>query len=260
MPEPNASVVEREEYPEGLLILRLAPDEERVLEFEPGQFVNVGLPFEAPEGVRWVRRPYSLASAPGAPPLELFLRRIEGGALTPALWALRPGDRLWVDKRWLGRFGLGPIPTSADVVAVATGTGLAPYVSMLRRDGEPRWRRFAVLHGVRTETELVYGDELQAQADARDDFAYVPVCSREPEDSPWPGPRGRVGDVLCAPDFAERSGITLDPANCHVLLCGNPDMIAEQTELLGRRGFQPHQTREPGQLHVERYWESTEPH
>src|SRR5262249_3914882 len=182
-------------------------------------------------------RAYSIASRPGSETLEFFLRRVDDGALSPRLFALEPGAELFVEPRALGRFTLARVPREADVVMIATGTGLAPFGSMTRTfaTGE-RWRTLTVLHGVALEAELAYRPELEARARADPRFRYLPILSRE-RPARWSGPYGRVQELLRPEIWDARASAPLDPASSQVLLCGNPAMIVEVTALLEARGF-----------------------
>ena len=260
----NATVTGIDRLNEALIVLRARLDDGSRLDFEPGQFVNLGLPpwkdEDPPPKDGLVKRPYSIASAPREPELEFFLRLVDGGALTPSLFRLTEGDPLWVETRAVGKFTLAslpeaPGPTERDLVLVSTGTGLAPFQSMLREfDGQDLWRRFVMINGVRIESDLGYRAELEQKHRDDERFVYVPLCSREPEGSPWDGLRGRVQEALAPATYEELVGAPLDPAHCQVMLCGNPEMIDTLEADLGERGFKRHRRREPGQLHLERYW------
>ncbi len=264
----NATVVANRHLHDSLFVLEVRCDGEKPAH-EAGQFASLGLPARSPEHAGrdgLVKRPYSIASAPSAATLEFYVRLVDGGALTPSLQALRAGDRLWVDERCLGKFTLAhlaeePPAEERDLVLVATGTGLAPYVSMLREhraarasgNGAP-WNRCVLIEGVRVAEDLGYFAELEGFAREHRWLHYLPCCSREPEGGAWSGPRGRVGELLRAEVFRERTGFALDPRTCQVMLCGNPQMIDEVEADLLARGFARHRKKEPGQLHIERYW------
>lgn len=268
----NATVLGIEHKNPSLFVLRVRTDLPKPAH-EAGQFVNLGLPPLRPDAAGQgglVKRPYSIASAPSELDLEFYVRLVDGGALTPALAALHAGDRLWVDERCLGKFTLShlpplPPPSERDLVLVATGTGLAPYVAMLREFGERRargsadalWRRCVVVEGVRLAEDLGYAAELSAWQQRFDWFRYLPLCSREAppaEAGSVPWLVGRVGGALAPERFRALCGFDLDPRTCQVMLCGNPAMIDEvEADLLGR-GFTRHRKKEPGQLHLERYW------
>lgn len=264
---PNATVVARREVGPDLEIWVVRHDTEPVPDFEPGQFLQLGLPLERPADgaatrVRTVKRAYSIASSPAEKQgFELFLARVSEGRLTPTLWRVEVGGRCWLDPEPRGRFTLEGVPRDADLVLVATGTGIAPYVSMLRTYGlggaraEARpWRRCAVIHGVRRAADLGYGDELRAHAAADPDLCYLPIASREPEASGWAGLRGHVQAVLEGERCRELAGMALDPLRCHVYLCGNPGMIDSVRQSLVARGFLTGPGNQPGNLHFERYW------
>jgi ferredoxin--NADP+ reductase len=83
---------------------------------------------------------------------------------------------------------------------------------------------------------------------------YLPMVTREPSDSAWEGLRGRVGEALEPARFPTLAGFELDPASCHVFLCGNPSMVEEVEASLAGRGFRKHTRHHPGTLHLEKYW------
>ncbi len=259
----NATVLAREDVSETVFLLRVRADEATPPRFEPGQFVQAGVPIDTPakdgSGVmrlRLQKRSYSLASAPGdAAGYELCLALVGGGRLTPALHKLQAGARIFLDTRPLGRFTLEGIPPTRELVLVATGTGVAPYVSMRRAyAGKSRWKRMTIVHGVRNVADLCYRKELEAAAKSDPDFVYLPLVSREKDPARWSGLAGRVQQVLEPKRLKELAGIELSPKSCHVLLCGNPAMIDETRTLLETRKFAVDTPDELGGLRFERYW------
>ena len=241
----EARIIETRVWTPGLVTLRF----DRVLEdFQPGQFVNIGLP-ETPT----VRRAYSIASAPGAA-LEFYVAQVVGGTLSPGLCELLPGARLHLDATPQGFFTLKWLPSARDLWLFATGTGLGPYISMLR-NGElfTRFENVVLVHGVRTAEQLGYAEELTALAQARSErFVYVPALSRHAGAGPL---FGRLTQLLANGQLEQRAGLTLTPERAHVMLCGNPAMIDEMIALLGVRGLRRHRTRTPGHITIERYWD-----
>lgn len=251
----NATVLEREDVSESVVLLRVKPDEADPQRFEPGQFVQLGLPLPTParDGsgvmrIRMQKRSYSLASAPGDPRgYEFCLALVASGRLTPELHQLRPGARVYLDTKPMGRFTLEGIPQTHDLVLVATGTGIAPYVSMRRAlAGRGRWRRMVIVHGVRHVSDLCYRAELEQSAREDPSFSYLPLVSRER----WSGLTGRVQQVLDPVHLK----FDFTPRTCHVFLCGNPAMIDETRKLLEPRGFLPDTPETLGGLRFERYW------
>lgn len=232
--------------------MRVEPRGWTLPHFEPGQWATLGLPDPEGEG-RFLRRVYSIASAPDQPHLEFYIQLVKEGEFTTRLWHLHPGDALWVAPNIAGFFTLEPVPAGADLALFSTGTGLAPFVSMLRHFPAGRWRRCVVAHGARCVAELGYRDELTALAE-RGEVVYLPLVTREPEGSGWTGRRGRVQSLLEGDAWEQAVGAPLDPACWHVFLCGNPEMIDDIDARLKARGFTHHRRSTPGNLHFERYW------
>lgn len=258
-PSLNARIVERADLAAHLAIVRLRADDGPLETFEPGQFVQIGLPQpESPPGnrVRMMKRSYSLANGAGElDEVELYLARVDDGRFTPRLWNLPIGERVWLDRRPRGLFTLGSVPPNARVLLLATGTGLAPYVSMLRTwSGAERWSRAVLVHGARTPDELGYRELLELRARTDSTFTYVPVVSRPRTEHGWTGLRGRVELALDDARFRELTGEALEPGPWHVFLCGNPAMVDECRALLEPRGFRIDKASQPGTLHFEKYW------
>jgi ferredoxin--NADP+ reductase len=216
--------------------------------FAPGQFVNLALE----QGGQLEKRAYSLASAPGQP-LEFYVKRVDGGAFTPALFGLQPGQSLSVERRPQGFFTFQHVPECREMWFIATGTGLGPFISMLR--SPETWRRFeriVLVHGARHPSELSYAEELSALSNAQlGRFVRVPVLSGERTADTLDG---RVTAVMRDGRLEQRASLALDPAKSHVMLCGNPEMIREMTEILAARGLRKHRTRSPGHVTSEKYW------
>jgi ferredoxin/flavodoxin---NADP+ reductase len=239
-------IVHRHEWAEGLITLRIEAD---VAQFRAGQFVNLGLDV----GGTLIRRSYSMASAPGEP-LEFYLTRVSGGALTPRLFDLPLGSRVDVEGEAQGFFTLNYVPDARDLWLVATGTGLGPFISILRTE-EP-WRRFEriiLAHGVRDRSQLGYRDELDEMSRSHASrLVRVPVLSREVSADGCVA--GRVTSALEEGALEARAGAALDAERSHVMLCGNPAMIQDMTGLLKARGLKRHRLRAPGQISIEKYW------
>ena len=205
---------------------------------------------------KMIKRAYSIASSPNIREyMEFFIVLIEEGALTPKLWKMQVGDRLWMDKRISGKFIMDPAPPGKDLVMVSTGTGLAPFLSMMNTyRGEERWRRCIIVHGCRYASDLGYKEQLEKIAAEDPSILYFPMVTREPEDTSWDGLRGRVPTFLVPETYRKLVGAELDPEDCHVFLCGNPDMIVQLEEELTGLGFKAHSRKEAGNMHFEKYW------
>jgi ferredoxin--NADP+ reductase len=161
-----------------------------------------------------------------------------------------------MDTNIKGNFTLEGIPDGKDLVMVGTGTGLAPFWAMLNTyRGTNRWRKLILIEGCRYVRDLGYYNQLTKIAAGDDSVIYLPTVTREPADSSWQGQRGRVHVILEPNRFKQLTGTTLDPNQCHVLLCGSPQMIDEASENLTKLGFVTKDRDHPdGNLHFERYW------
>ncbi len=266
----NAVVLQRAEVSPGLTVLRVAPDDWEFAEFEPGQFSVLGLPASARRCVnsdldeeppkdphKILKRAYSVASSSVFREyLEFYIVLVPSGALTPRLFALAPGDRLWLGRKFSGLFTLDQVPNDQHVVLVSTGTGLAPYISMVRSKltcGGPR--RFAILHGARHSWDLGYRSELETLDRMCSNFSYLPSISRPAEEPvSWNGESGYIQDIWKRRPLEEEWGFPPTPADTHVFVCGNPEMIETMVRILDVEGFREHSKQTPGQVHVERYW------
>lgn len=247
----------------------VAPSGWDLADYESGQYTTLGLPGTAPrcpgaaeeeplkKPERIIKRAYSIVSSPiEKGHLEFYLVLIEDGALTPRLFNLRPGDRLWLSPKITGTFVLSKVPEDANLVFVATGTGVAPYVSMLRTILRPETKRkIALFHGVRNSQDLGYMKEILTMERVSENFTYIPTVSRpKTEIVPWHGQTGYVQEIWESRVLNDRWGFEPTPENTHVYLCGSPGMIDSLVDTLGKDGFVEHTRTTPGQIHLERYW------
>jgi ferredoxin--NADP+ reductase len=232
--QAEAVIARREDYNEELFGLWLQP---RIpFTFKAGQYVTVGA-----DGLE---RPYSIVSAPYEPLIELFIERIpheHGGHLTPVLYQQRDGDVVMIRPRAKGVFTLRP---TSHHVMVATVTGIAPYVSMIRqflRDtttagGSAQAKRFYILHGASYCDEFVYDRELARLSETESHvIQYVPTVSRpaDARNASWRGTTGRANEVLA--EHLERW--SLPTADTTIYLCGHPGMIDDASTRLAPQGW-----------------------
>jgi len=216
--------------------------------FQAGQFIRLGLEIDGEE----VGRPYSLINAPAERPLEFYFNVVPSGPLSPRLAALAPGDRLLVAPRANGFMILDEVPRADHLWLIATGTGLGPFLSILKPDTP--WQRFArvvLVHAVRVAADLNYREAIDAVATRRGaQFSCVPFVSREATDFAL---AGRVPAAIADGRLEARAGMAIDTRS-HLMLCGNPDMVRDTTEALVARGLKKHRRRDPGHITVENYW------
>ncbi len=265
----NAIVSQRIEVASGLIVLRVKPDGWQLPQWKSGQFGILGLPVSAQriklsdaedaelKPDKLIKRAYSISSASAETDyLEFFITLVHSGALTPRLFHLQPGDRVFLGERISGMFTLDRIPEGKNLIFIGTGTGLAPYMSMLRGDIEcDANRQTAVLLGARHSWDLGYRGELIAMQRFCPTFHYLPVVSRPQEEIvPWSGQVGYVQGLWESEEFSKTWGGRPSPDDSHIMICGNPGMIEGMLEALAAEGFREHTKKEPGQIHVEKYW------
>ena len=243
---PNATLARRDDVTCDIARFTIRPDD-GVPAFEPGQYLALGIRV----GDRLVQRPYSTASRPASgETLEFLIRRVPGGTLTPQLWGLRPGSRLRLGRP-KGLFTLLPDDDRAHLF-VATGTGLAPFMSMLDALLErPAPPPVMVVHGVARATELAYRQLLQGLAAQCARIVYAPTVSR-PGDLASAGWSGRVGraETVLGPLLDEHAPV---PGSVVAYLCGNPGMVVAAEHVLRERGLSP------GAVRTEHYWPLEDP-
>ncbi|GAA5235760.1 ferredoxin--NADP reductase [Verticiella sediminum] len=232
--------------------------------FTAGQFARLGVKPRGSDEIVW--RAYSMVSSPHDEHLEFFSIVVEGGLFTGALEHLRVGDTVYVEKTAYGfltieRFA-HDVPLERSLWMLASGTGLAPFLSMLTDLAV--WEQFGPLvlvHSVRTREELAYADTLRALPEhpvfgefLRENPArlrYLPVVTREHV----PGALShRITELLADGELERAAGLPLDPAQACVMLCGNPEMVRDLRKLVQERGFRAPRRGQPGNLAVENYW------
>jgi ferredoxin--NADP+ reductase len=268
MPELNAVVIQRIDFTSDLMILKVALDGGVPPAFKPGQFLALGLPASAPRATdsspekpvpapdAFIRRAYSIASSPNEREfLEFYIAKVKSGALTPRLFALNVGDRVFVSPKATGMFTLDQVAVDQNLVFIGTGTGLAPYMSMIRTHLEAKEaRKFAVLHGARNSWDLGYRTELFYMQRFAQNFSYFPILDEpQSEAVPWKGDVGFVQHLWEKGVIEKAWGFKPHPTNSHVFLCGNPLMIEAMKEVVVREGYTVHSKQVPGQIHIEEF-------
>lgn len=232
-PQYNATLVRREDHTDDLAYFWVKFDDEPT-PFGPGQYMTTGV---IADGKLW-QRPYSVASAPrvaGTEGYELYVRLVPIIRFTTLLWRLPVGHRMrMIGPK--GKFLLEPDDRRTHLF-ISTGTGIAPFMSMIREAlAERRPRKVVMLHGCSYVEELGYRDELEAmQRDRIYPVTYVPTISRpnDPRNAGWTGRTGRAEHVVrevC-------KDLHLRPEQTVVYICGNPEMIINAETVLMDQGF-----------------------
>ena len=216
--------------------------------FEAGQFVRVGVP----DGDGVLARPYSLVNTPDEAYLEVYFNIVEEGPLSPKLFALEAGDDVLVSDNPSGFLTVSEIPDCKHLWMIATGTGIGPFLAILKSDRV--WERFEkviLCYSVSLAGELAYQDLIQ-QLLARhgEQFVYVPIVTREAH----AGALGaRVTTLMADGTLEKHTGLAINGDDSHVMMCGSSDMIRDVSEELVSRGMKKHRRREPGHYTTEKY-------
>ncbi|EHY76920.1 ferredoxin--NADP reductase [Stutzerimonas stutzeri] len=223
--------------------------------FSAGQFARLGV--RKPSGcIVW--RAYSMVSAPHDEFLDFFSIVVPDGEFTSELSRLAVGDELLVDKQAFGFLTLDRFPDGRDLWLLATGTGIAPFLSILQDfEAWQRFERIILVYSVREARELAY-QQLIAELPQRDyldglgsKLLYLPVVTREQV----PGAlHGRITTLIESGELERAADLQLVPEHSRIMLCGNPQMIEDTRAVLKARDLNLAMTRRPGQVAVENYW------
>lgn len=208
------------------------------LRFENGQFVMIGLEVNG----KPLMRAYSIASANYEDKLEFFSIKVPDGPLTSRLQNLQPGHEILVSRKPTGTLVLRDLKPGKNLYLLSTGTGLAPFLSLVK-DPEiyERFEKIVLVHGVRRTNELAYeryfshelpNDELLGEL-VRDKLIYYPTVTREPFRN-----RGRQTQLIESGRLFDDIGLApLDPTHDRAMICGSPSMLKDLSAMLDVRGF-----------------------
>ncbi len=196
------------------------PDDFR---FENGEFVTLGLRREG----KLIARAYSIVSPKDADQLEFLSIHVPDGPLTSRLAQIRAGEGIWINSKATGSLTLKYLQPGRHLFLLATGTGLAPFMSLIR---DPqvyeRYQKVILVHTVRSRAELAYFDAINDLAD--DQLRYVPTVTREPFQT-----QARCSDLFRSGELCAMLGLpSAEAEHDRVMLCGNPDMLDEMKEHL----------------------------
>ena len=221
--------------------------------FANGQFVMIGLEVDG----KPLMRAYSMASANHEETLEFFSIKVEDGPLTSRLQHVKVGDALLVGTRPTGTLTIGNLRDGATLWLVATGTGLAPFLSIIKApETYERFERVVLTHTCRNVPDLAYAQFIQDELPSSEPLGeliaprlvYYPSVTREDFRT-----KGRITDLLASGKATTDLGLPpLDPSRDRVMLCGNPEMLKETADLLEARGFQEGNSGEPGDYLIEK--------
>ncbi|MBI2958732.1 MAG: ferredoxin--NADP reductase [Betaproteobacteria bacterium] len=247
MPEwIEGRVIEQRQWTDRLFSLSVAA---RDLAYEAGQFIKLALPANG----HMLARAYSFVNAPQARPYEFYYVRLPDGPLTQRLCRLGSGDAIFLSSRPAGFLVLSEVPDADNLWLLATGTGIAPFLSILRT--ETPWRRYGrvvLVHAVRFAQELTYREVLGGvQAERQGRLRLVSIVSRESAEGAL---AGRIPQAILDGRLEAAAGLALSASGSQVMICGNPAMVSDAVRALAERRMKKHRRRSPGQITVENYW------
>lgn len=253
--EYNATLVERIDLTSALAIFKVRPDDAVTADpaFIPGQYMTLGMNNQATPEKGSVRRPMSIASAPEEAELfEFYIRYVNhpesDNPLTHLLWPTKAGERLFLRSKAVGKFTVADTVGDDDPrirVCVAAGTGLAPFLSMVRsqqlKDPGTDLSRWVILHGASYPDDLGYREELESMV--AQGLHYYTTVSRPQEAPDWDGDTGRVEDYFLPERLAQlesRLGLAageFNPKRAVIFICGLQGTISQTIVRLNARGF-----------------------
>ncbi|MBS7538777.1 ferredoxin--NADP reductase [Ancylobacter lacus] len=223
------------------------------LRFKSGQFVMIGLEVNG----KPLLRAYSIASAHYEDTLEFFSIKVQDGPLTSRLQHLKEGDSVIVGRKPTGTLLVDYLVPGRRLYLLATGTGLAPFLSLIK-DPETydNYDKVILVHGTRTVAELAYAELITEQLPddeflgeiVREKLVYYPTVTREPFRN-----QGRITDLITSGKlFADLGLPPLGKEDDRVMLCGSPQLLDDMRVILKERGFEEGSTTEPGDFVIEK--------
>ena len=221
--------------------------------FRNGEFTMIGLNM----GQKPLLRAYSVASANYEDRLEFFSIKVPDGPLTSRLQHLKEGDEIIVSRKATGTLVIGNLEEGRNLYLIGTGTGLAPFLSVIK-DPETydRFEKVVLVHGCRRVAELAYGEMITEQLPndeligelVRNQLIYYPTVTRDPFHN-----RGRITDLMTSGKlFSDNSLAPLAPQHDRAMICGSPALVHDTRALLLGKGFVEGNHGEPGQFVVEK--------
>ncbi len=221
--------------------------------FENGQFTMIGLEVDG----RPLVRAYSMASANYEEYLEFFSIKVANGPLTSRLQTIRAGDTILVGRKPTGTLTIDNLISGKRLLLVSTGTGLAPFSSLVR-DPEiyERFEQVVLIHGCRQTGELAYGEHVLNNLSTdelfgpllKDKLIYYPTVTREAFRN-----QGRTTDlILSGKLFSDIGQAPLDVETDRVMLCGSPAMVNDFRAIFREKQFTEGNSGEPGHFLIER--------
>lgn len=222
--------------------------ETAAIPFQAGQFTRLALDIE---GER-IARPYSFVNTPDEQFLEFYFNTVPNGVFSNHLSTLTAGDKLWVASRAAGFLILSEVPEAEHLWLLATGTAIGPFISILKTDAPwERFSRITLVYGVRTMAELAYQQDIQHfKQRGGEQFMMVPSVTREHLNG---GINTRIPQAVESGELEKHVGLSFNPSQSQVMLCGGKSMIRGTRNALIAKGLKKHRRHDPGQIISEDY-------
>jgi len=226
-----------------------------LLPFQAGQFARLQIEAVGESGeLEKFANPYSLINTPDEKYAEVYFNTVPDGNVSNGLAALEPGDTVEIAQPCVGFFVLSQIPKDVkNLWMLSTGTGIGPYLSMLKT--EEAWDRFekiVLVHAVPHAEELCYSETIEQFSEKYPDkFQFIPVVSREQYDDAL---MGRIPALIEDGSLEDRAGLAINKDDSHIMLCGNSGMLKDSKAILKERGLDRHLNHKPGHVSAEQYF------
>jgi ferredoxin--NADP+ reductase len=217
--------------------------------FKAGQFTKLGLVIDD----QFISRPYSFVNSPDDSTLEFYFVTVPDGPLTSKMTKLIPGDELMVMKRASGFLVIDEVPAARQLWMLSTGTAIGPFLSILKQqDVWEKLDQMVLVHAVRQQKELSFQEDIESISNHhKDNFTYIPFVSREQASHCL---SGRIPASIESGKLEKQVGLNITADDSQIMICGNPAMVKDTTQVLLDRGLTRNRRKTPGQITVENYW------
>ncbi|AWD32569.1 Ferredoxin--NADP reductase [Candidatus Kinetoplastibacterium sorsogonicusi] len=216
--------------------------------FTPGQFTRLGLSIENNN----IFRAYSIVSSPKEKYLEFYYNVINNGYLTPFLAKLMPNDEIFIDKKSYGILSIDNIMPNRNLLLIASGTGLSPYISILRNNKIwSNFKKIIIIHTVKYENELGYKQEILSYVNKKL-VIYKPIVTQEKNTFIM---KKRLTVLFDTGEINKFLDEQITPENTSMMICGNPSLVNDMRLILKNLNFQTSRLNKIGHVIFEKYWQ-----
>ena len=227
----------------------------KFMPFQAGQFARLQIEAENNEGeLEKFANPYSLINSPDEKYGEVYFNTVPDGKVSNGLAALKAGDTVEIAQPCVGFFVLSQIPKDVkNLWMLSTGTGIGPYLSMLKtKDAWARFDNIVLVHAVPHANELCYSELIEKFTfDHPNQFQFISVVSREDHDESL---KGRIPHLIENGELEKRASLQIRKEDSHIMLCGNSGMLKDSKAILKERGLDRHLNHKPGHISAEQYF------